>query len=416
MKQKKCVYCDTLYPIETEHCPLCGGSYADIIETDEPQKAEPAPAPKAPVAPVAPVRPKRQKPEPVIEEEIEDNEEEDGNPTPRWMTALISVVLALALVVGLAFIGYSLGFFDGKDDPEDQVSLPLDDKTPQLPDESDPIPDENLNVNPGVNDNQQPDVNPDENQPPVDDPDVNQDPVDDPTVNPDDQDPPVDPDEQDPPVDPDDDPDEPDEPVVPQYPCTSISLNYTDVTLFSKGESFTIKATLNPSNCDEEIVWTSSDEAYATVNQNGKVTAVNGKNNGSVKIIATCGSERAECIVRLAFAESESGSSAETDTQAGGYSLSITDFTMMFNGEQVEVEVKNANLMTDTFVWTIDNPEIASIVVAKDTCIVTALTSGTTNLHVTINDTVKLSCIVRCSKAVGGGAESGAENGAETGQ
>jgi len=402
VKQKKCVYCDTLYSMDTEHCPLCGGSYADIIDLAEPEEVTPV-APVAAPAP-APEKPRKVKPEPVYEDEFE---EEDEKPTPRWMTALIGVVLALALGVGLAFIGCSLGFFDGKDDPDDQISLPLDDQTPNIPDEADPVPDENLNVNPDV----QPDTTPDEDQPPVEDPDVNQDPVDDPDGNPDEQEPPVDPDEQDPPVDPDENPDEPDEPVGPQYPCTSISLNYTDVTLFSKGETFTIKATLNPSNCDEEIVWTSSNEAYATVSQNGKVTAVNGRNNGSVKIIATCGSETAECIVRLAFAESESNSSAESDTQVGGYSLNLTDFTMMFNGEQVEVEVKNANLMTDTFVWTIDDPDVASIVVAKDTCIVTALTSGTTKLHVTINDSLELSCIVRCSKAVGDGAETGAETG-----
>ena len=404
MKQKKCVYCDTLYPVDTEHCPLCGGSYADIIETEEPEKT-------APIAPVAPVvtteapKPRKVKPEPVYED---DFEEVDENPTPRWMTALISVVLALALVVGLAFIGYSLGFFNGKDDPDDQISLPLDDTNPNIPNESDPVPDQNLNVNPDV----QPDLNQDE-QPPVENPDEDQPSVDDPVTNPDEQEPPVDPDEQEPPVDPDENPDEtdePDEPVGPEHPCTGISLNYTDVTVSYKGETFTIKATLNPSECDEEVVWTSSDETYATVSQNGKVTAVKGKNNGSIKIIATCGNQKAECIVRLNFPEIDDSSTAETGG-TGGYSLNLTDFTMQFNGEQVEVEVKNSNLMTDSFVWTIDDPEVASIVVAKDTCIVTALTSGTTKLHVRINDSYELECIVRCSKAVGSGAETGAETG-----
>lgn len=401
MTQKKCIYCDTIYPTDTEHCPLCGGSAADLIDVSVDESSIPAPEP----ATAAPRRSKTAPAAPVSEEK----EDEEPRVVPRWMTALIAVALAAALLVGLAFIGYSLGLFDGKDDPDEQVSLPLDD-----PQDSQ----QNTNQDSQNGQNEQNDANiggdtnvtddnegtqPDgdttgEEQPPVSDPDDN-------NGNPDDsQDNPVGDSDQG--ADEQDTPDDPTDPDEPQYPCTGISLNYTDVTVSFKGETFTIRATLNPSNCDEEVVWSSTDETYATVDENGKVTAVKGKGNGSIKIIATCGNETAECIVRLNFPEIDDSSTAESG-DTGGYSLNLTDFTMGYNGEQVEVEVKNANLMTDTFVWTIDDPAVASIVTAKDTCIVTALTSGTTTLRVQINGTTELTCIVRCSKAVGDSAETG---------
>ena len=58
---------------------------------------------------------------------------------------------------------------------------------------------------------------------------------------------------------------------------TSISLDKTSIEL-SKGESETLKATLNPTNTsdDKTITWESSNTDAVTVNSNGLVTAVGG--------------------------------------------------------------------------------------------------------------------------------------------
>ncbi len=403
MTQKKCIYCDTVYEIDAEECPLCGGKTADIIETPTEENIIAAPEPVVPAPAPARVKPAPVKKQPEPEPEEEDD---DGpNPVPRWMTILISAVLALALLVGLAFIGYSLGLFDRKDpDADQQLQLPLDDEKDQ--NQNNQTPDQSVTPD----DTQQPDdtQNPDDQTQPDTQPDDTQNPDD--TQQPDDQDPPVDPDDNpdDEQTPPDDEDKVPDDEEEKDLSCTGIKLNMSDVTLFSKGEQFTLRASVEPAGCTDEVIWTSSDERYAIVSRQGLVTAVNGKGNDSITITATCGAMSASCIVRLNFAEVEDNSTAEggdNNTSAGNYSLNITDFTLQYNGEQVEVEVKDANLMTDTFVWSIDDPDIAEIIPAKDTCLVIAKLSGTTTLRVKINGGTELTCIVRSSKAVGNGAE-----------
>ena len=66
----------------------------------------------------------------------------------------------------------------------------------------------------------------------------------------------------------------------------SITLNKTSLDLKS-GESDTLVATVLPEGSTYDIVWTSSDEVVATVDNDGKVTALG---VGSATITATCGS------------------------------------------------------------------------------------------------------------------------------
>lgn len=55
---------------------------------------------------------------------------------------------------------------------------------------------------------------------------------------------------------------------------TSIELDKSELTL-SEGSSYTLKATIKPDNAtDKTLTWTSDNEEVATVDENGKVTAV----------------------------------------------------------------------------------------------------------------------------------------------
>ncbi|MBM6881429.1 Ig-like domain-containing protein, partial [[Clostridium] spiroforme] len=58
-------------------------------------------------------------------------------------------------------------------------------------------------------------------------------------------------------------------------PITSVSLNKKETTIQKSG-SETLQATINPSNTTEDktLTWTSSNTKVATVDKNGKVTAV----------------------------------------------------------------------------------------------------------------------------------------------
>ena len=414
MTRKKCIYCDTLYPEDSEQCPLCGGAAYDLVDVPEDDQIVETPrADSEPdreneksnrrtvraetaAVPVAkkPEKKSRKEPDPAEEADDEniDESESPASSVPKWMTGLICAVLVAALVVGLAFTAYTLGFFDRNDttqEDDQSLTLPYDDSQDdettddQQTDDSQvdtTTPDE-TDTKDNTDDNDSSDSNTSDSK--------EEETTTDPAAS-----------EQ--------TPDEnketetqPEETETVKKPCTGIKLNLTDVSLFSKGESFTLKATVSPSDCDEEVVWTSSDESYLKIDETGKATAVNGKGGGSVMATATCGSYSAECIVRLQFAETEDSSSAEG---TGNYSLNLTDFTMSRKGEEVEVEVNGFNQLTDSVVWSIGDSSVATLNTLTNTAFVTAVSTGTTYLYATVNGTIKLTCIVRCSANVSGAA------------
>lgn len=57
-------------------------------------------------------------------------------------------------------------------------------------------------------------------------------------------------------------------------PVESVSLNHTELSL-TEGDIDTLTATVEPNNAtDQNVIWSSSDNTVATVDENGKVTAV----------------------------------------------------------------------------------------------------------------------------------------------
>lgn len=62
----------------------------------------------------------------------------------------------------------------------------------------------------------------------------------------------------------------------PEATPESISLNFTDSDnkVLGPGDVLQLVATILPSNANQEVTWTSSDETVATVDENGLVTAV----------------------------------------------------------------------------------------------------------------------------------------------
>ena len=88
-----------------------------------------------------------------------------------------------------------------------------------------------------------------------------------------------------------------------------LSLSTTDFTLKSLGETHTIKA----SGGSSAYQWYSQDDGIASVDQNGKVTAVSG---GTTNVLATDGSKKAVCIVRVTASGSLTTTTTTTNTNS----------------------------------------------------------------------------------------------------
>ena len=102
----------------------------------------------------------------------------------------------------------------------------------------------------------------------------------------------------------------------------SLSLDTNDFTLFSAGSSHTLKATVQPSG--QKVTFASGNEKVATVDQNGKVTAVA---PGTAKITVTAGDLTATCIVRCRWEESKPSTGGGSSSSSGNSGSSSTPET-----------------------------------------------------------------------------------------
>ena len=87
--------------------------------------------------------------------------------------------------------------------------------------------------------------------------------------------------------------------------------------ILNVGKSVTLTATVTPEEiaADTTVTWSSSDEAVATVDSNGKVTAVA---TGNATITATAGEESASCDITVEKAASKPAASSKPTTSTSG--------------------------------------------------------------------------------------------------
>ena len=137
------------------------------------------------------------------------------------------------------------------------------------------------------------------------------------------------------------------EPEKQEIALQSISLNQTSLEMWA-GESETLEVTYNPSNTtvDKKIIWSSSDESVATV-EDGKVKTV-GK--GEATITAEVDGKKASCTI--------------TAKEYYTLNVAVTDFLPVGRSEFVQVyapdgswyggaeEVKMYSLNEDCLLYT----------------------------------------------------------------
>ena len=152
---------------------------------------------------------------------------------------------------------------------------------------------------------------------------------------------------------------------------TSISLDKTSITL-NEGQEQTLIPTVNPSNAaDKSLNWTSSNTSVATVNAEGKVTAVS-KGTATIKAEAKDGSgKNASCSVTVKRPVSS--------IQLNKTSIAI------YNGktEALTATVIPSDANNTAVTWTSSNTSVATV---SSSGVVTGKSKGTATITVTAND------------------------------
>ena len=159
------------------------------------------------------------------------------------------------------------------------------------------------------------------------------------------------------------------------YPVKSVTLNKTSLEMIAGSAetgTATLMATVAPEYAsDKTVFWLTSNEKVATVDDNGKVTAVG---SGEAKITATAGGKYASCTVKVTVLVT-------------GITLDKTELDMTIDDEPVTLTAKvTPEGATDkTVTWSSSNEKVATVdangkvtPVGNGTATITATAGGKT--------------------------------------
>ena len=150
----------------------------------------------------------------------------------------------------------------------------------------------------------------------------------------------------------------------------SVSLNKTELTI-EKGKSETLTATVSPSDAtDKTVTWQSSNNTIATVDQNGRVTAV-GAGSAVITVTTNDGSKTATCNVTVVI-------------PVTSVSLNKTELTIeKGKSETLTATVSPSDATDKTVSWKSSN---TSVVTVDQNGRVTAVNAGSAVITVTTKD------------------------------
>lgn len=192
-------------------------------------------------------------------------------------------------------------------------------------------------------------------------------------------------------------PDEPNkDPVKPDdkpstVSVTGVSLDPTTLTL-TEGKSFTLIAKIAPTNADNKgVKWSSSNSSVATVDDNGKVTAVK-EGSAIITVTTTDGGFTASCNVTV---------TAETSSTISVTGVEISDTSLSLEAGQTAIltaSVSPYNATDITVSWSSDNTDVVTI---DDGGYLIAIKAGSATVTVTTTDGgFAASCKVTVQEAV----------------
>ena len=172
----------------------------------------------------------------------------------------------------------------------------------------------------------------------------------------------------------------------------SVTLDRTILDLAEAGTTIALVPTFAPEGATAALTWASSDEAVATVDENGNVTAVA---PGSAVISATMeNGQKAECTVNCTWDADAEGQAPEEggedqETAPAGPSLSSTDMTLDSEGASKQLTLNGA---AGEVTWTSSDEGVATV--AADGT-VTAVAPGRATVTATVGEQT-FNCTIRC--------------------
>ena len=161
---------------------------------------------------------------------------------------------------------------------------------------------------------------------------------------------------------------------APSYPVTGIKVSPDTLTLTKKGETAQLTAEVTPSYADNKrVTWQSSDEKVATVDENGKVTAVG---NGTATITATSvsGSYTATVSVTVKIPVEIQKLTIEAEKEI---------LTKIGESTELKVKIEPENADLQKLIWKSHNEKVA---IVNENGKVTAVGNGTAEITVTTED------------------------------
>ena len=212
-------------------------------------------------------------------------------------------------------------------------------------------------------------------------------------------------------------------------PCQELYIiSGKTVELNEEGQMFLLHVKASPENTTDKILFTSGDEAVATVTEDGRITAVS---EGETVITIRCGVSVMECPVTVKYVEETTvatteaieavavgetgpeeteGTAAEgTDTTEAAEATTAPSAPAQTNLKNVTLKLKKTDIRLGVYYeykllldcpleqnevqWSSEHPYIASV---DENGVVKAIKSGTTAITATYGDQ-KVQCIVRCS-------------------
>lgn len=159
---------------------------------------------------------------------------------------------------------------------------------------------------------------------------------------------------------------------------TSITLNKTTLELV-EGETETLEATVKPDDAtDKTVTWASSDQAVATVDNAGKITAVK---EGSATITAKAGEKSASCAVTV----------AKKVIPVESIELNKSTLALVKGESEILVVTIKPNDTTEkTVAWSTSNESVASV---DQTGKVSAVAGGEATISAAVGE-MTAKCVV----------------------